>query len=468
MLDLPSAYDDLDTYTNDLCNFIDTPLVRQITGGIHVNDALIHNAWDSLPTEWTEWWSRWPDHRLAQQHLIDSIGDREILSADDFGSTSSQIPHSCPESLRTWLAQLKALALTRTQRPGPTVALPIILKTRMKRKKIAEVARATKLIREICESRGIRRVVDMGSGQGYLSISLAYLFPELQVLAIDGSESQIAGSQAFAESLGIPHSRLTHTVHWIDGSSLLADKVQEWAAGEKCILVGLHACGNLSEHMIRYFAATPCLDALAVVGCCYNHIVPQSSACPEGFPISAALRDRNVTLSATALMTGCQAPNNWPRADGNTLSVFGRRRLYRAMLEKALYDRGIHAAGKDGSERPAWGIRKGDMTSFTAFAHRAMDCLQVDAAQRPTDEQLQTYEEKYRDWEGRIAILWTLSVLCCKVVESVIAMDRYRFLMERQGVQDVDVVPVFDVKVSPRNLMIVATKESTKEPIPKG
>ncbi|KAM3564007.1 hypothetical protein ARSEF4850_002053 [Beauveria asiatica] len=468
MLGLPSAYNDLDTYTDDLCNFIDTPLVRQITGGIHVNDALIRNAWDSLPSEWTEWWSRWPDHRSAQQHLIDSIDDHEKLPNDDCDSTGGQLPHGCPESLRKWLAQLKALALTRTPRPGPTVTLPKILETRMKNKKSAEVARATKLIRDICKSRGIWRVVDMGSGQGYLSISLAYLFPELQVLAIDGSETQVAGSQAFAESLGIPHRRLMHTVHWIDGSSLLAQKVQEWAAGEKCILVGLHACGSLSEHMIRYFAATPCLDALAVVGCCYNHIVPQSSACPEGFPISAALRNRNVTLSPTALMTGCQAPNNWPRADGNTSSVFGRRRLYRAMLEKALYDHGIHAVGKDGSGRPAWGIRKGDMASFTAFAHRAMNCLQVDAAQRPTDEQLRTYEEQYQGWEGRIAILWTLSVLCCKVVESVIAVDRYRFLMERQGVQAVDVVPLFDVKVSPRNLMIVATKESTKEPTPKG
>ncbi|OAR00372.1 hypothetical protein LLEC1_05374 [Akanthomyces lecanii] len=459
MLQLPSTYSDLEKYTEDLCSLIDTPLVRQITGGIHVNDALIHNAWDGLPAEWTEWWSRWPDHRLAQQDLIDRIDEDGL--GDDVGSDAAvgEILRTRPKSLRSWLAQLKALALTRTQRPGPTVTLPEILETRMKTKKIAEVARATRLIRDVCESRRIRRVVDMGSGQGYLSISLAHLFPDLQVLAIDGSASQITGSQSFADSLGIPHSRLTHMVHWIDGSSALADKVADWAAGDGCILVGLHACGNLSEHMIRYFATMPSLDALAVVGCCYNHIVPRSESCPEGFPISAALRSRNVTLSPTALMTGCQAPNNWPRPDPHASSVFGRRRLYRAMLEKAFHDHGIRLPGGDGSERPAWGTRKGDMASFTAFAHRAMDCLGVDTAQRPADEQLRAYEDEYKDWEGRIAILWTLSVLCCKVVESVIAVDRYRYLAEQQDVQDVDVVPVFDVKVSPRNLMIVATKK---------
>ncbi|XWW96168.1 hypothetical protein V2A60_004140 [Cordyceps javanica] len=459
MLDLPGAYEDLENYTDDLCSFIDTPFVRQITGGIHVNDALIHNAWDGLPAEWTKWWSSWPDHRLAQQDLIDSIDEDGINRADKSESTDHELFRSRPESLSNWLSQLKGLALTRTQKPGKTVILPEVLETRMKTKKSAEVARATKLIRDICESRGIRRVVDMGSGQGYLSISLAYLFPELQILAIDGSESQIAGSQAFADTLGIPKHRLTQMVHWIDGSVALADKVQDWSAGEKCILVGLHACGNLSEHMIRYFATVSCMDALAVVGCCYNHIVPRSAACPEGFPISDALRGRNVTLSPTALMTGCQAPNNWPRPDSQALSMFGRRRLYRAILEKVFHDHGIRVAGDDGSERPTWGIRKGEMVNFTAFAHRAMDCLRVDAAQRPNDEQLRAYEDEYRDWEGRIAILWTLSVLCCKVVESVIAVDRYRFLAERQGVQGVDVVPVFDAGISPRNLMIVATKD---------
>lgn len=459
MLDLPSAYNDLEKYTDDLCAFIDTPLVRQITGDIHVNDALIHNAWGGLPTEWTEWWSRWPDHRLAQQDLIDSIDEYQVGQDDGHDTTDDELLRTRPESLCNWLAQLKALALARTQRPGPTVVLPEVLESRMKTKKIAEVARATRLIRDMCETRGITHVVDMGSGQGYLSISLAHLFPELQVLAIDGSQSQITGSQDFADTLGIPHSRLTHMVHWIDGSSALADKVQDWAAGERCILVGLHACGSLSEHMVRYFAAMPCMDALAVVGCCYNHIVPRSDTHPEGFPISAALRDRNVTLSPTALMTGCQAPNNWPRPDPHGSSVFGRRRLYRAMLEKAFRDHGIRAVGDDGSERPAWGIRKGDMTSFAAFAQRAMDCLRVDAARRPTDERLRAYEEEYGGWEGRIAILWTLSVLCCKVVESVVALDRYRYLAERHGVHDVEVVPVFNVQVSPRNLMIVATKD---------
>lgn len=466
MPSLPSSYDSLERYTDHLCEFIATPLVRQLTGGIHVNDALIHNAWDTLPQEWTSWWASWPDHRLAQQDLIDSIGTNVDEQVEpEPGSYAHSIPsrHSKPrpQSLSNWLATIKSLALPRIQRPGPTTALPEVLTTRMKTKKIAEVSRAAAYVHDICASRNVTRVIDMGSGQGYLSNSLAYLFPHLQVLSIDGSESQILGSKAFSASLGIPESRLKHIVHWIDGLQALATVIQDWAGGEKCMLVGLHACGSLSEHMLKYFTTVPCIDSLAVVGCCFNHIVPRSPQFPEGFPISSSLRQKSVVLSPTALMAACQAPTNWAKQGKERRpeekSVFGRRRLYRAILEKLFFDKGIEI---DTQERPAWGTRKGDLTDFSTFAHRAMECLKIDDEKISTVE-LVSYEERYRDCEGQIAILGTLSVLCCQVVESLIAMDRYWFLIEQRA-DEVDIVPIFDFRISPRNLMIVAAKVDSK------
>lgn len=455
---LPSSYDTIENYTTELCDFLDTPLVRQITGGIHVNDALIQNGWQALPQEWTAWWSAWPDYRLAQQDLVDGI-DEETEPGSHLSAQQPRLAASRPESLTNWLSTLKSLALPRTQRPGPAIALPKVLTAHMGPKKMSEVSSGAAYIHDVCQRRGIRRIVDMGSGQGYLSISLAYLFPGLQCLAIDGSESQVAGSRAVATSLGIPEHRLEQIVHWIDGAPSLASRIQDWADGESCMLVGLHACGSLSEHMIRYFATVPCIEALAVVGCCYNHVVPRSLDCPAGFPISAALRERNVVLSATALMAGCQAPNNWKRpgrgCDQEGESVFGKRRLHRAILEKLLHDKGIEVSRQDG-KRPVWGIRKQDTASFAKFARRSLDCLKIAHDKVPAAD-LMAYEERYRGCEGQIAILWTLSVLCCKVVESLIALDRYWFLKE-QGAEGVDIVPIFDFKVSPRNLMMVAER----------
>lgn len=448
---LPGTTQGLDDYTASLCDLLESPLVRQITGGIHVNDALIHNAWGALPEQWTAWWSSLPGHRLAQHHLIDSISDANTSVA----SESSVGPP--PDSLAKWLEQLRSASLSRAQRAGPCIDLPAELTAPMNTKKIAEVSVAAAFIRDACAERDIIRVIDIGSGQGYLSVTLAYLFPQLRVLAIDGSESQIAASRSFAETLGVSQENLTHLVRYVDRKTpALAEEITVWADGQRCILVGLHACGRLSEHMLRYFTQLPFLDSLASVGCCYNHIVPRSPDCPDGFPISAKLRSRHVTLSATALMTGCQAPNNWERTDLSSPddSAFSNRRLYRAIFEKLLHDKQIDISTKS---RTPWGIRKGDTVSFAKFARRAMHSLGI-GADAVSDEELAAYDERYRNCKGQIAILWTLSVLCCKLVESVIALDRYCYLVE-QGARQVDVVPIFDYRISPRNLMMVARKE---------
>lgn len=520
MVILPASYHSIEEYTDDLVDFLDTPLVHQITGGIHVNDALIHNGWEALPPDWTAWWSSLPDHRIAQQDLIDSIDEKAANPAihppqevQSQGRADEQIPQAAPnndtghrpESLTKWLNTLSSLALPRAQRrpedeTNPRLTLPPALTsthgTGMKRaKKMAEVATAAAHIHRACRQAGIRHVIDMGSGQGHLSRALAFLFPGLRVLAVDGSASQIAGSAAAAAALGVGGDRLTHLVRHVEyyhhhrhgrrgagggedspaGSGQREELVAEvaaWAGGgrERCMLVGLHACGRLSEHMLRLFTALPFVASLAAVGCCFNHMIlpPATSAggCPDddgGFPISARLRERRVVLSATALMTGCQAPNNWPRVDvqqqvggegrhGGS-SVYSKRHFYRALLERLFVDKGI--AFDDGPV--CWpGMSKGDLASFAAFATRAMRFLGVSEDRISQDEMI-AYEERYRDSEGRVAILWTLSVLCCKVVESVIALDRYWSLVEH-GAKNVDIVPIFDYSISPRNLMMVADK----------
>ncbi|KKY35309.1 putative c6 transcription factor [Diaporthe ampelina] len=322
----------------------------------------------------------------------------------------------------------------------------------METKKLNEVSVAAPYIHSICQASGITHVVDMGSGQGYLSNTLAYLFPSLRVLAIDGSESQIAGSKAFATSLGITRDRIQHLVRYIDGSKTLTSEIDAWAGGQKCLLVGLHACGILSEHMLRYFATCLSITHLAAIGCCYNHIVMRSDSYPDGFPLSERLWKRKVTLSSTALMAGCQAPNNWARTDlTKPKSIYSRRQFYRSMMEKMLHDKGIRI-----DDKPNWGIRKSDLANFEGFTRRAMESLGVEQ-NTISKMDISEYETRYASHEGRISILWTLSVICCKAIETVIAIDRYWFLVEH-GSRNVDIVPIFDYKISPRNLMMVAEK----------
>lgn len=448
MISLPSGYTDTHEYAQDVIAFMHEPLSIQITGGIHVNDALIYNAWARLPSEWTTWWEGLSGAQEAQRDLINSLRKEPEAREHDLPDR--------PTSLSHWLERIRNLSLDREQMvlPGeiPEVEVPKSMARRMVTKKLAEVRAGARYINHACKNHGITRVVDVGSGQGYLSLTLAAVCG-LRVLAIDGSSKQIEGSQAAAQKAGlIEGDQITHLTRFVTSTDEIGAEIETWAAGEKCLLTGLHACGSLSEHMIRLSTTVPCISRLAVVGCCYNHISPLSISNPLGFPISSFMRMKNLALSTSALITGCQAPTNWTHDPD---SLFGRKHWYRAVLEKLLYDKKLANQG----QRTVWGIRNGDLRSFPAYAARALQSLKLEIGKDVAEEEITEYGERYRNRTAETAILWTLSVMLCRVVESAIALDRVFFLQEA-GLQNVDALPVFNYKESPRNLMIVATKDS--------
>ena len=443
MVNLPSGYTDIHEYARDVIAFLHEPLSVQITGGIHVNDAFIYDAWANLPSEWTAWWGTLSSAQEAQRDLINSLRP---------DSREDGLPGR-PSSLSKWLKRIRNLSLDREQlllpKEIPEVDVPEIMATRMSTKKLAEVHAGARYINHICKINGITRVVDIGSGQGYLSLTLAAACG-LRVLAIDGSAKQIAGSRAAARQAGLLEGdQITHLTRFVTGTDEIGAEIEAWASGEKCLLTGLHACGSLSEHMIRLSTRVPCIARLAVVGCCYNHISPLSASDPDGFPISAFMRDNNLNLSTSALITGCQAPTNWIHTPN---SLFGRKHWYRAVLEKLLHDKTL--VNQEDS-RPVWGIRNGDLKNFQAYAARALQSLKL--SECVSTAEIAEYEERYQHRSNETAILWTFSVLLCRVVESVIALDREFFLREA-GLEEVDVLPIFDYKESPRNLMVVASR----------
>lgn len=446
MVNLPPGYTDTHEYAQDIIAFMHEPLAVQITGGIHVNDAFIYDAWANLPSEWTYWWGTLSSAQEAQKDLINSLRKEPQARGQDLPGR--------PASLSQWLERIRNLSLDREQLvlPGkfPEIEVPEVLASRMVTKKLAEVRAGARYINNICKSHGITRVVDIGSGQGYLSLTLAAVCG-FRVLAIDGSSKQIDGSRAAARQAGlIEGDQITHLTRFVTSTDGIGAEIETWAAGEKCLLTGLHACGSLSEHMIRLSTTVPCITHLAVVGCCYNHISPLSDANSLGFPISSFMRVNKLKLSTSALITGCQAPTNWTHKPD---SLFGRKYWYRAVLEKLLYDKKLVSQGP----RPVWGIRTCDLRNFGAYAARALHSLKLEVGKDITEEDIAEYEERYQGRVAETAILWTLSVLLCRIVESVIALDRVFFLQEA-GLEDIDILPIFNYQESPRNLMIVASR----------
>jgi hypothetical protein len=77
---------------------------------------------------------------------------------------------------------------------------------------------------------------------------------------------------------------------------------------------------------------------------------------------------------------------------------------------------------------------------------------------RPVIERmaLEAYDEYTK--KGNALMPWlTLQLALAPVLESLVILDRYLFLVEHPNIE-AEIVPVFDVVTSPRNLAIIARK----------
>ncbi|KAK0728193.1 methyltransferase domain-containing protein [Lasiosphaeria miniovina] len=289
----------------------------------------------------------------------------------------------------------------------------------------------------------------------------------------------------------------------------------------RMMAVSIHSCGNLSHYGIRSMVLNPCIQAVAIVGCCYNLLTeklgppsykppfsrptlqPINSRVaresekrdPQGFPMSERLstyNEQGIRLNITARMMACQAPGNWTEQDSDG---FFTRHFYRAVLQRIFLDKGVitrvyhtnepgvgAGAGAEGrgAESPfnsstnpviIGSLRKQCYSSFAAYIRGAItklttnaDCGQYSQVIRDkigdiTEEEIAEYEEKYRYRKKELSAVWSLMAFSACVVESLIVTDRWLFLREHSDiVRDCWVETVFDYRESPRNLAVVGIK----------
>jgi hypothetical protein len=108
-------------------------------------------------------------------------------------------------------------------------------------------------------------------------------------------------------------------------------------------------------------------------------------------------------------------------------------------------------------------LRKFFYGSFKAYVRGALEKMALDPERGEkvtskmsaiTDEEIEAYDEKYRDLKKELSVAWSL-----------IAVDRWLFLREHMSkecgdaiVSDCWVEAVFDYNLSPRNLVVVGVK----------
>lgn len=256
------------------------------------------------------------------------------------------------------------------------------------------------------------------------------------------------------------------------------------------------------------------VKAVAMVGCCYNLVterlgpasykLPQlrpttyeharlgktgKAKDPHGFPMSRRLcesyagnppehSDRGLRLNITSRMMAVQAPANWGPSDSEN---FFTRHFYRALLQRIFLDRGIvgpprlecvggqspagHSSG--GTPIVIGSVRKDCYRNFVAYVHGAMEKLKQDNEMGDffaekmkgiSEEEISRYATEYGERKKELSVIWSLMAFSANLIEATIVVDRWLWLQEQEQVQEAWVEPIFDYKISPRNLVVVGIK----------
>ncbi|XP_073058830.1 LOW QUALITY PROTEIN: uncharacterized protein [Primulina eburnea] len=315
----------------------------------HVVNFFTDRLWEAVDKEWMDCLRREPVEHLVQ-------------------IPSGVVQNNWPASLKGFVCTLKGLSFPREQAdlqeafPGLNVAsLNEVISQGMNRKKKHEIESLASVIGLIANSVGADTVVDVGSGQGYLSQVLCFE-NELSVIAIDASSHHGSITDARAKRIKkyyaakmrkfCPAQRgltmpKTVTCQVLSPdmlkniSSLLKandseksnildksieEKSREGRVGSEIaslsytneksslILAGLHACGDLSVTMLRSFIECKEVKSVVSIGCCYNLLSEKGiheADFQSGFPMSKGANSAGLLLGKSARDLACQSADRW-------------------------------------------------------------------------------------------------------------------------------------------------------------
>uniref|UniRef100_A0A8C0BXL7 Ribosomal RNA adenine dimethylase domain containing 1 n=1 Tax=Buteo japonicus TaxID=224669 RepID=A0A8C0BXL7_9AVES len=258
-------------------------------------------------------------------------------------------------------------------------------------------------VTRLTQATGCDRVVDVGAGQGHLSRFLAF-------------------------GLGLSVT----------------------AGGRRVLVTGLHACGDLSPALLRHFTSSPAVAAVASVACCYMKLstLPEHPGSSPGYPLSAwVAKLPGHELSYRAREAACHALEEYVgRLRGESGCL--RTHCYRAVLETL-----IRAANPSKKRPGVQTVKKAHALSFPQYARLGLPRVGLDPAAISLDSEA---VEAMLEQQHKVVAFFSLTLLLAPLVETLILLDRLLYLRE-QGFQCA-LVPLFDPRFSPRNLVLVAAR----------
>jgi len=460
------------------------------------------------------------------------------------GGTTA-VPAAALEPLSVFLAQGRRLSILRRPTIVEVPGLPPVLTQGLKAKKKHEVERVCHEVDAVyrrCE-RCCVRVVDLGSGEGYLSHALSY-GKAIPVVSVDADAARVEGSIKRANRIEQTIEKQTEKAAETGEAgpqqgrapaarTMIFQRSGESELGAGSLLVGLHTCGDLAPASLRSFAQSTA-GGIVSMGCCYRHLsTPYQDSASEpgvvpsgggegipagemgrleegewGYPMSGWGQDHGPCLPPEAMELACHSAEEWGTRSVGRLVVHGFRALLQVILDDPRGDQhppaeqvgrlrvSVHkeATGTAGEFRtyaetvltelrkrrqkrtPAAGTHTGgavgvgvgvegggaaDAVEEAPSAVRERDAAAIDAAIGCAEASFGTVERLC----VASAALFAVRAVAGMAIERIIHLDRAIYLHEALGglghevpEGSIQIKPLFDPAVSPRNTAIVCTK----------
>ena len=251
----------------------------------------------------------------------------------------------------------------------------------------------------------------------------------------------------------------------LDIDQIVSDSFQPGKdAKDSFVIAGLHTCGNLASDALRLFVRSDKCNALCLVPCCHNLLkehfnkgisrIVDHNAEP-GFPLSRHLYEKRFSVGLNFREIATQSP--FKVSPTPTVAIF-----YRCLLQKLL----LEFYGYLDKDWEVGRAKKCMTKSFADYVHHSLNILKpllpLDSKKNPADEWtpdfLSHYEAQHAEEKMKLHAFQYYRMALAPSVESLLILDKILFLLEEVKNGDLRLVRLFDPKKSPRCLALVMLK----------
>lgn len=383
---------------------------RRISRLMRDADDIIRERPGPAPPSWAiaRGWAEW----------LGALDDEALIACEVDGLAAHAARLGAPHDLQAIATEARdACALPRLGPPGS--GAPQHRVRARKRSQLAAFAAAL-----VPRALAAERLVDVGAGHGHLTRHLAEAL-QIEAVGLELDPDRVAVARALARG----RARFEVVDVFADGAAL--------RAGD--LVVGLHACGALTDRLIEASAAVGA--AVACVSCCLQKRPEPARAAlvPDG-PLGATTLPRAL-LGLGNIGAGAQGVEASQRAN---IAARARREGLRALLQ----GRGLRLAPGD----EMWGINR--RRAQRPFGELVAEALSRRALAPASPTEQARAERIGVERQRRIRRWGVARRLFGRVIEVQISLDRAVFLL-RRGYR-VELGEVWPAAVSPRNVGLIA------------